>query len=207
MNQLTLFPPQVAPYRPKNGRRPHDLYPTERKVIRAFLNEERITGLVDEPCAGPGDIVHELLRERDVLVRTNDIDRAHRTMFHGDATDPQATIWQLTERPRWVVTNPPFNMANEILRIAWERATVGIAFLLRLSYLEPAGERSGNRGQWLKDHADHMTRLMVMGNPRPSFTGDGRTDSVTSAWMVWKKNFSWDAIGIAYPFVFLDGWK
>jgi hypothetical protein len=50
---------------------------------------------------------------------------------------------------------------------------------LRLSYLEPVR----NRGAWLAAHPP--TGLIVL--PRISFTGDGQTDTVTCAWMVWDK--------------------
>ena len=46
----------------------------------------------------------------------------------------------------------------------------------------PAG--SMDRGAWLNEHPP--TTLIVL--PRISFTGNGKTDSVTCAWMVWEKN-------------------
>lgn len=58
-------------------------------------------------------------------------------------------------------------------------AIVGVAMLLRLSYLEPTKDR----GHWLNDHPP--TQMIVL--PRISFTGDGKTDSVTCAWMIWHK--------------------
>ena len=54
-------------------------------------------------------------------------------------------------------------------------------------------------------HADHMTRQMIL-NPRPSFTGDGSTDSVTAAWFVWRKGWSWDRVGW-HGRLFLKDWK
>jgi len=50
---------------------------------------------------------------------------------------------------------------------------------LRLSYLEPCQ----NRAQWLADHP--LTKLIVL--PRISFNGSGKTDSCTTAWMIWDK--------------------
>jgi hypothetical protein len=49
-----------------------------------------------------------------------------------------------------------------------------------MSYLEPVE----NRGVWLNEHPP--TTLIVL--PRISFTGDGKTDNVTCAWMVWRKD-------------------
>ena len=33
-----------------------------------------------------------------------------------------------------------------------------------------------------------MRHLIVFSQPRPSFTGNGRTDSTTTAWLVWQKD-------------------
>jgi len=113
-------------------------------------------------------------------VITNDLDVTHTADYHDNACDGKAMIWG---RPiDWVVTNPPFSDAAAILPIAFEQARVGVAFLLRLTFLEPCP----NRGEWLRLNARHMTHLIVFGQPRPSFTGAG-TDSATVAWMVWNK--------------------
>ena len=79
----------------------------------------------------------------------------------------------------FVVTNPPFSLASSILPLAYEHARVGVAFLLRLSYLEPCRDRA----DWLVQHP--LTKLIVL--PRISFTGDRKTDSVTCGWFVWIK--------------------
>ena len=52
-----------------------------------------------------------------------------------------------------------------------------MAFLLRLSFLEP----TLTRREFLR--ANPPKRVIVL--PRISFTGDGRTDSVTCAWLIW----------------------
>lgn len=187
-----------------------DLYPTEYPITRILLNSVRhIGGNVCEPCAGPGwmsDILSHDPRINRVL--TNDIDSQWDTDFVSDATVPDAKVWTGMNRSYdWVITNPPFNGALDILRNAWDRSNVGVAFLVRLSFLEPTGERSGNRGDWLHAHKDNMTLLEIFSQPRPSFTGDGKTDNVSVAWMVWEKNFSWSKLGIVSPFQFAMRWK
>jgi hypothetical protein len=52
--------------------------------------------------------------------------------------------------------------------------------LLRLSFLEPTRER----GPWLAANPPDLVIVL----PRISFTGDGKTDSVTCAWMIWDKD-------------------
>lgn len=98
--------------------------------------------------------------------------------YTADVSKPE--VWSTFPRgAHWVVSNPPFNQAPLIVPLAWAYAEIGIAMLLRLSFLEPVK----NRGLWLNQCPP--TELIVL--PRISFTGDGKTDSVTCAWMIWRK--------------------
>ena len=92
--------------------------------------------------------------------------------------------WEQFPVVDWVVSNPPFSIAHEIVPLALEHARVGVAMLLRLSFLEPVK----NRVAFLQAHPP--TSITVL--PRISFTGDGKTDSVTCAWLVWQKDESHD---------------
>lgn len=193
-----------------------DNYPTEARVTAALISRIAISGTVCEPCANVGTMADVLAGVPAVTsVWANDIDIAYAEIvdFLSDASQPDAMVWDYPiakdgARPfDWVVTNPPFNQAMAILRQSWEQAAVGVAFLLRLSFLEPVGERSDNRGEWLAAHEDQMVAIIPLGQPRPSFTGDGKTDTATTAWFVWRKDWSWDALGIERPFKFVMNWK
>lgn len=132
--------------------------------------------LVLEPCVGEGDLCPPILAAGANLL-TVDIDPQHSPDFVGDATD--AGFWDtLIGKPDWVITNPPFKHAHQIVEHAVANAQTGVAMLLRLSYLEPT-----------LDRADFLQvfppkKLIVL--PRFSFTRDGKTDSVTCAWMIWQ---------------------
>lgn len=107
---------------------------------------------------------------------------------------------------------PAFFLAFEALKVAFEHARLGVAFLLRLSFLEPTKDRH----EWLIQHADHL-RFVIPVNPRANFRKGERnprtgkiygTDNVTVAWFVWDKMFSWAEYGIQPPpFIFVHGWK
>lgn len=160
-------------------RRERDFYPTPAAATRALLRRVCVPrGVVAlECCAGAQDITREL-RAAGVRVITNDIDG--RSDLALDAT--RADTWARFPRVPWVITNPPFSHAAEIVRHAFEftrgvRAG-GVAALLRLSFLEPCD----NRGPWLGAHPP--SDVIVL--PRISFTGDGKTDNVTCAWFVWR---------------------
>ena len=168
------------------ARRDFDYYPTPAWMTRALCRRELLHGVL-EPCVGDGSIVRALCGPALAddfapdVVATNDVNPAWAADHHLDAT-ARVTWVKLCPRPYragcpyWVVTNPPFNLADEIVPLAIEHAPC-VAMLLRLSWLEPTEARA----RFLEQHPP--TRLIVM--PRHDFRGNGSTDSVTSAWFIW----------------------
>lgn len=153
-----------------------DFYPTPAFMTRSLLHHHPgIAGsIVLEPCAGGGAIADVLRREFRCGVSEWDLDPRHGQPI-GDATSP--AFWR-SILCDFVVTNPPFNVALPILQHALEHASVGVAFLLRKTFLEPTEDR----GPWLMAHPP--TR--IIGMPRYSFRGTG-SDSVSCDWMIWEK--------------------
>lgn len=132
-------------------------------------------------------MVRELMP--DCSVYTNDIDENREADAHFDA----GKEWPIDDVFDWVATNPPFGHAFDILQRALPRARTGVAFLLRLSFLEPTDAR----GEFLS--LNPPTRQIVL--PRWSYKrnakGKWATDSVTTAWMIWDKQpFTGPAIQI-----------
>lgn len=157
-----------------------DFYETPSWATRSLLaHEPNIRGSrVLEPCAGR-DAITRVLRAYGCDVLTNDLDDRHPSFLHLDATDPAA--WRTFERHGsidWVVTNTPFNVAFDILVQAHRIAKLGVALLLRKTFLEPTEER----GPWLAEHPP--TRMV--GLPRHNFRGDG-SDTVACDWYIWRK--------------------
>lgn len=153
-----------------------DFYPTPAWATEILLRHLPLELGEDvlEPCAGDGDIA-DALEAAGHAVRRNDI-RAGYGM-EGDATDP--SHWSKMGAPAWTITNPPFSLGDRIAGLALERSTEGVALLLRLTFLEPCKGRVA-----LLSRAP-PSQLIVM--PRISFTGDGRCDNVTTAWMIWHR--------------------
>jgi hypothetical protein len=108
------------------------------------------------------------LLELGYQVKTYDIDPRIKDCEYLDATVS-------VPKCDWVVTNPPFNQAEKIVRNSLESAK-SVAMLLRLSFLEPCKNR--------RDLITGISKLILI-NPRPSFTGDGKTDSTSVAWFIW----------------------
>lgn len=130
-----------------------------------------------EPCFGKGNI-SDILKTRGTC-KTGDIDRTLNPDYHMDAASEFPD-----EHFDVVITNPPFNQAFRILTHLMRRKKSGqvtsLGLLLRVSFLEPTYER----GKFLRENPPN--RLIVL--PRISFTGDGKTDSVTCAWMIWSED-------------------
>jgi hypothetical protein len=157
-------------------RLPLDAYMTPPHYIAALLAEVNIHGIVYEPCVGDGAIANALRALPSVRrVVTNDIDKRCKADTHFDAAHA-ASVGSFN----WAVTNPPFSEEYEILQATLVCAT-NIAFLARLSFLEPTEERAG----FLEEHPP--TQMIVL--PRYSFrnndAGKRQTDNVTCAWLVW----------------------
>jgi hypothetical protein len=159
-------------------RRPHDFYPTCQLFTAELLARiPEIGGSILEPCSGEHDMTAVLI-EHDKLtqIMTNDVDPEKTADLHLDAKDPALYAGQSFD---WVITNPPFSSAFEILQQAHAHAKKGVAFLCRLSFIEPTLER----GPWFIQNPPNLQIVL----PRYSFTQDGKTDSVTCAWFIWFK--------------------
>lgn len=180
-------------------RHKHDAYQTDYRLTHTLLRHVPIWGIVAEPCAGNGMIRDVLTTQSSIRrVITSDIDPRYNQLDHRcDATLPTARVYR--HRPNWIVTNPPFKLAHEVLSASWQACTVGVALLLRITFQEPTEDRR----ELLRDLAPHASQPIVF-NPRPRFRTDAKgSDSATCAWFVWTKN---PALRLAEP-VYAFNWQ
>lgn len=87
--------------------------------------------------------------------------------------------WQSIGPVDWIIGNPPFRGAEEHIRHALSIARCGVAFLLRLAFLEGQA-----RALFWAAHPPESVHVL---SKRPSFTGGG-TDSAAYGWFVWRKD-------------------
>ena len=169
-------------------RDPRDQYPTPPWQTKVLLDHITPHGLIVEPCAGAGQMSGALKANIpshiDYRLVTGDLfEPAGRVMMSEfDATDSDSwsKLRSLHGKPDWVITNPPFKHAYEILLQGYDRATFGVALILRTTFTEP----TLTRGQWLSEHPPDL-RLVL---PRTKYRADtDSSDSVTTEWMVWLK--------------------
>jgi hypothetical protein len=165
------------------ARRDLDRYYTPAAALRhlvAAFPALRGRTLLD-PCAGDGSMARALLDGgRFQVAYLNDLDPEAPVPLHLDACDPLL----YATAPDWVVTNPPFTCAGDIAKKAIDEARVGVALLLRCTFLErcKASPRAPRNGRlWLADQPP----THILSIPRISFTGDGSTDTAPTWWFVW----------------------
>ena len=157
------------------SRRALDRYLTPEWATRALIkaSPEIAGGRLLDPCCGDGRMA-ALLAGRFDSVLLNDLQ-----------PNPSVNRWNMDARnielyaearPDWVITNPPFLAAGGIAWTAIHQAAIGVALLLRCTFMEPVESRS-----WLQ----RMPPTAILALPRISFTGDGATDSAPCWWFIW----------------------
>lgn len=176
-----------------NSRKLHiaDYYVTPIHTIVEFLNEfikhepNAFKGKVLDPCAG-GDSKHlmsypEALKQigvRNNNIITMDIREDSLASVKSDYLGYQCDgIYQT------IITNPPFNIARDII----DKALIDVKdngfviMLLRLNYF----------GGKLREDLwkSHMPKYAFVHNKRLSFTDNGKTDSIEYMHCVWQKGY------------------
>lgn len=141
---------------------------------------------VFEPCVGDGAIVRgvtDYWGSRNVIIETNDLDPAREATHHLDATKPE--VWDEVGPVDWVIANPPFSVALEMIEQARRIAQRGILFHVRCTFNEPL--KRGPRRNFLRDDMPPTGMLWL---PRFMYreskkTGKLGADSATCVWLYW----------------------
>lgn len=176
-------------------RHPTDFYPTPLEFCRAALDlipVSRTAALVLDPGAGKGPWGQALKEiNPDSYIWGVEIEPEMKPPWydswsHGDFLEQvgYGVNFDL------VIGNPPYRYAEKFIRKSFEMLGKDghILFLLRLAFLE---SQERYFGLW-KDHKPLKVWTCAR---RPSFTGDGKTDSTAYAVYLWsKEKFEGDTI-------------
>lgn len=101
-----------------------DFYPTPPWATRAlFKHVIKPTGLIWECAAGDGHMVDVLLENKLKVIST-------------DINKGADFLKMMPYECDWIVTNPPFAYGLEFAQRAIEVADVGVAFLVKYTFLE-----------------------------------------------------------------------
>lgn len=167
-----------------------DYYVTPIDKIVEFLNEVIKyepnmfnDGIVLDPCAG-GDENHlmsypEALKQIGVHnVKTIDIRKDSLAEIKADYL-----TCELNYKPKTIITNPPFNIAEDIIKKALSDV-VENGFVVMLQRLNFLGGQKRKINFW---NEIGLPKYIFVHHRRMSFTDDGKTDSIEYAHYVWKK--------------------
>lgn len=156
-------------------RQVNDHYDTPAYTTMALLDNHIIKYPVLEPCAGNMAIIN-LLNSANVC--TNDINPGSPAVTNLDYLDTSYTGW--VNQYKTIITNPPFNLALDIIKKAMGDVVDGgqVIMLLRVNFL-------GSQKRydfWQK----YPPKIIYVLSRRPKFINN-KSDSIEYAWFVWEK--------------------
>lgn len=159
-------------------RKPADFYPTPPEVTRALMDELTLINPVTiwEPACGDG-AMSEVIQSYGHEVTSTDL-RPDGGYGQGgvDFLDINDDL-----EVDWIITNPPFNLAENFIRQAL-RHTPNVAMLLSNQYWHAKGR--------LALFEDHPPAYVYPLTWRPAFLEKerGKSPMMNVMWVVWRKN-------------------
>lgn len=180
--------PIVNAARPKRPTDTLDDFPTPPWATRAFIHH--MAGALDgalivEPAANRG-LMAEVLREiPGAKIRPSDVHDYGVGYKVGSFVGVGPDVVEMPRRVDWIVTNPPFSLAEPFFARAFDVAEVGVAFLLRTSFLEGAGRSASIFEKTPPSQVIICTERvpMVRGRWDPCVS-----TAMSYAWFVWRKD-------------------
>lgn len=171
----------------------NDHYPTPAWMVDCLKKHAGLTGSIFEPCAGEDKaIVKQFSHTHNV--HTNDLFYSNADMQLDMTRDLSwRDVYRELGKVDWVITNPPYNCQQPIIRNAVEFAEVGVAMLLRVTADEMVmGDHE--RSQWWAENPEALQiKLPRFSFAKSSKTGKWTTDSAYCQWVVWRND------GFKYP--------
>lgn len=183
--------PAPADLRPRDPREGLDFFPTPPWATRA-LPEWVLPGgatamrgrSVWEPCCGEGHQA-EVLAEYFGRVHASDVyPHGYGAVgsFIGNA-GLDLDIARCPFAPDWIITNPPYSLAVEVVERALAEAREGVAVLVRTLWIE-----SDDRYQLFCRHEPWMVATFAERVPMVQYRWDPEASTATSySWIVWLK--------------------
>lgn len=157
-----------------------DLFPTPPWATRALLQFIDVSCcIVREPACGLGHMAR-VLTEYGASVQSSDVV----DYGHGDVFDYLETPCDAVD---WVITNPPFSLAEQFINKAISETRIGVAMLVRTSFIEGAKRHE----RLFTKHPPYALYQFVERVPMFKGRVDPKGSSATAyCWMVWEKGYT-----------------
>lgn len=154
-----------------------DFYPTPPEATHALFTKEKFEGNVLEPACGDG-AMSEVIKQYNPVDSSDLYDRGYGAMGIDFLNSG------LKEYDN-VITNPPYNLAQQFVATSKIVATKKIAMLLKLVFLEGIG-----RHQMFQDKSFPLKSVNVFCKRIPMYR-DGKVGKnstmIAYAWFIWDK--------------------
>ena len=166
-----LFGSWVAGGNPKNGRVKNDFYSTPEEVTQALIlaEAELLPSSVWEPCCGVGAMAEVIRRSGRKVWASDLVDR-------GYGVGNSDFLKQTAKIKNAVVTNPPFEIAEKIIRHSFSLGVDYLALVLKTQFWHAA-----KRAALFEKHLPSRIYAMTW---RPDFSGGG-SPTMDCIWCVW----------------------
>ncbi|MEL7513653.1 MAG: SAM-dependent DNA methyltransferase [Pseudomonadota bacterium] len=187
-----------------------DYYPTPPWATRALIEALRARGLligksVWEPACGEGYMARPLA-EAFETVRATDIFDYSAAFPEQDGIVDFLLDWPDPDAPPasdWIFTNPPFNRSLEFAELALRRARLGVAFFVKVQWLEGITRHrrifSRHTPRLILHFAERVPLVKARMDP------EARTNQAY-IWIVWIKRPLAELAGEALPLPPETGW-
>lgn len=96
---------------------------------------------------------------------------------------PHVMKWAVS-KPDWVISNPPFRLAEQFIARALEVATVGVAMIVRTSFLEGIGRYENLFSKTPPTIVAQFAERVPMVKGKLTATGSTAT---SYCWLIWRK--------------------
>jgi hypothetical protein len=96
-------------------------------------------------------------------------------------------LWPTEQLADWIITNPPFKLAEQFIATALERSRLGVAMLVRSAFLEGVGRHERLFSKSPPTDILQFTERVVMHHGKLSQFGSTAT---AYCWVVYRKNTS-----------------
>lgn len=164
-----------------------DYFPTPPWATRAlceWIDNRHVIGSVREkltawePACGEHDMVKPL-REYFAEVHASDI------APYAGGHEIADFLWPSARRADWIITNPPFRLAEQFVITALARADYGVAMLVRTAFLESATLFNGLFQPYPPSDILQFVERVPMHKGKLDQFGSTAT---AYCWIVWRKN-------------------
>jgi hypothetical protein len=163
-----------------------DLYETPACAVEALLRVEHLPHRIWEPAAGRGAIVHVLRDHGHAAIASDLIDYGNLHFVRDFIAESK-----MPAGCGAIVTNPPYQIANEFAEHALNLAPK-VYLLLRLAFLESSRRTCILEGRGLR--AVHVFRRRLPMMHRDGWDGPRASSSIAFAWFYWNRGHRGPAV-------------